>query len=113
MQVDKRTMFDNLELILLTIDEVVSVFIAHGKLACRAGLYSIFFVMLLIAMGGAVASFVHLSHHPNILTPHFFSNYYALQLDHGHIMETDALAVVTRVLMKSSDNANNVSDSRI
>eukprot|EP01032_Pedospumella_encystans_P030531 gene30531-34462_t len=48
-QVDKRTMFDNLELILLTIDEV---------------------------------------------------------LDHGHIMETDPLAVVTRVLMKSSDNTS-------
>eukprot|EP00286_Rhodomonas_abbreviata_P000746 CAMPEP_0181288402 /NCGR_PEP_ID=MMETSP1101-20121128/312_1 /TAXON_ID=46948 /ORGANISM="Rhodomonas abbreviata, Strain Caron Lab Isolate" /LENGTH=190 /DNA_ID=CAMNT_0023392519 /DNA_START=36 /DNA_END=608 /DNA_ORIENTATION=+ len=48
-QVDKRTMLENLELILLTIDEV---------------------------------------------------------LDHGHIMELDAVAVVSRVLMKASD-ANN------
>eukprot|EP01036_Dinobryon_divergens_P028654 gene28654-37636_t len=47
-QVDKRTMLDNLELILLTIDEA---------------------------------------------------------LDHGHIMELDSTAVVSRVLMKSSDAA--------
>ncbi len=45
-QVDKRTMFDNLELILLTIDEA---------------------------------------------------------LDHGHIMELDPLAIVSRVLMKASE----------
>lgn len=55
-QVDKRTMLDNLELILLTIDEV---------------------------------------------------------LDHGQIMELDAAAVVSRVLMKASEAAQTIGDLSI
>jgi hypothetical protein len=60
-QFDKRVMLDNLELILLTIDEVVSTFFC-------------------------------------------FPNIHNLQwkIDHGQIMELDASAVSSRVLMKGS-----------
>lgn len=88
-QVDKRTMLDNLELILLTIDEAVSL------LALSSSRFP--FLLAIHGMcegwdedkGLSVVA---------LLTERDVGN--VSQLDHGHIMEMDASSVVSRVLMR-------------